>query len=120
MARALSQAGGLMAAVAGLAIGLGGCVNIMERSVVAPDWFEAKAEEVRGQGYPALRDVPVGREPSGTLAQAEAAAETLQGEADQVETFAAAPIATPEEIRARAAQWRAETESDRVAPLPTP
>lgn len=87
---------------------LGGCADLMGRSVVAPDWFEAKADEVKGQGYPDLYEVPVASAftPS---EQWEAAAEELKAEAAPLRDPAAAQdrALSSAEIRARAAQLRA-------------
>ncbi len=92
---------------ASLAI-LGGCADIMGRSVVAPDWFEAKAEEVKGEGYPDLYAIP---EPGEFTPREdwEAATTDLQTRAAPLRDAAAAEerALNSEEIRARAAQLRA-------------
>lgn len=91
----------------GLAL-LAGCADLMGRSVVAPDWFEAKAEEVKGQGYPDLYDVPEASEFT-SREDWEAVTTELQAEAAPLRDAAAADdrAMSSAEIRARAAQLRA-------------
>lgn len=95
------------AIAASLAI-LGGCADLMGKSVVAPDWFEAKADEVKGEGYPDLYDVP---EASGfrPLEEWDEAARELEADAAPLRDPAAAEerALSSAEIRARAAQLRA-------------
>ena len=91
---------------------LGGCADLMQRSTIAPEWFQAKAVEVKGEGYPEFKDIPTAEGVKGAVAQWEAEAEDLRKEAAEVETQLAsmpAPL-TEEEIRAKAAQWRAEVD----------
>ncbi len=48
--------------VAGLSVAgmlLSGCADLMTRSAVAPAWFQSKAVEVKGEGYPDLHKIPV-------------------------------------------------------------
>jgi len=103
------------AIAASLAV-LGGCTDLMGRSVVAPDWFEAKADEVKGQGYPDLYDVPVasGFRP---IEEWDEAARELQEEAAPLRDPAAAEerALSSAEIRARAAQLRAGVTDDSEA-----
>ena len=96
---------------------LGGCADLMQRSTIAPEWFQAKAVEVKGEGYPEFKDIPTAEGVKGALAQWEAEAEDLRKEATKVETqFAATPPPlTEEEIRAKAAQWRAEVDEATAA-----
>lgn len=107
---------------AGIATGLallGGCADLMGRSVVAPEWFEAKAEEVKGQGYPDLYSVPQAQ-PFTPRSDWEDVARQLEAEAAPLREAARNDegVPTSEEIRARAAQLRAgvaddsETDSD--------
>lgn len=110
-----------LAILAGLA-GLGfsaGCVNVMEQtaiSQIAPEWFEEKTVEVKGEGYPELADIPEVRPFSGTLQEWQSQATQLKQSAEVLD--AQAPIAdarpTAEEIRAKAAQWRALAEGTSV------
>ena len=51
-----------------------GCADLMQQSYIsqiAPEWFEAKAVEVKGEGYPELADVPEVRKAESTLAQSD-------------------------------------------------
>ncbi len=98
---------------------LGGCVNIMETSAKAkPEWFEAAAREVKGEGYPELREAPNATIKSGAEPTWAVEAKALQAEGDKLRAQIATsdPIATPEEIRARAAQLRALTEQGKSTP----
>jgi hypothetical protein len=97
---------------------LGGCADLMQRSTIAPEWFQAKAVEVKGEGYPELKDVPTAEGVKGAVAQWEAEAQSLRKEAAKVEAqFAATPPPpTEEEIRAMAAQWRAEVDGAAAKP----
>lgn len=87
---------------------LGGCADLMGRSVVAPEWFEAKAEEVKGQGYPSLRAVPQPGEFT-SVDEWQVVVDDLESEAAPLRAAAADEMAAPTsaEIRARAAQMRA-------------
>ena len=97
---------------------LGGCADLMQRSTIAPEWFQAKAVEVKGEGYPEFKDIPTAEGVKGAVAQWEAEADDLRKEAAEVEAqlAAAPPPLTEEEIRAKAAQWRAEVDGQTVAP----
>lgn len=104
----------LIAAFAATAIAAG-CADLMQQtaiSQIAPEWFEEKAGEVKGEGYPELADVPEVRPFSGTLKEWRSQAESLKTSADKLEANAASTEdrRTPEEIRATAAQWRALAE----------
>ena len=103
---------------------LGGCADIMQQqaiSQIAPDWFEQKAIEVKGEGYPELAEIPQTRPASSTRAQWDRQAEALKNQAAQLEAQlnAQGQIATDEAVRARAAQWRACVE-ERKANCGTP
>jgi hypothetical protein len=89
----------------------------MQRSTIAPEWFQAKAVEVKGEGYPALAEIPVQRGTSSDQPEWEAAAASLRAAAAkfEVDLDAAGAIPTEEEIRARAAQMRAKVEGDEAA-----
>jgi hypothetical protein len=111
-----------MAALAGLAMAAG-CVNLMEQPAltqIAPDWFEEKTVEVKGEGYPELSDIPQVRPFTGTLREWKAQAAELKTSADELEQRHAAlseeEFRTPDEIRATAAQWRALAEGTAVPP----
>lgn len=95
-------------AIVGSLAFMGGCADLMGRSVVAPDWFEAKADEVKGEGYPDLYDVPVASAFT-PPEDWEAAAAELEAEAAPLRDPAAAEerALSSAEIRARAAQLRA-------------
>lgn len=117
MNRRLAIAAGL----AGLSLATGGCVNVMEQSAIsqiAPEWFEEKTVEVKGEGYPELADIPKVRPFTGSLAEWRAQAEDLKEAAEPLEAMHAQQQAarTPEEIRAMAAQWRALAEGTAVPP----
>jgi hypothetical protein len=95
---------------------LGGCADLMQRSTIAPEWFQAKAIEVKGEGYPELKDVPASRGPSGGAPDWKADADALKAAGEVLEAKAAegGAIPTDEEVRARAAQLRAEVEGNAV------
>jgi hypothetical protein len=98
----------------------GGCADLMQQSYIsqiAPEWFEAKAVEVKGEGYPELADIPELRPADGTLAQWDRRAVTLKEEAAQLEArmLADGPITSDETLRATAAQWRATLEDGAAA-----
>ena len=118
MNRRLAIAAGL----AGLTLVAGGCVNVMEQSAIsqiAPEWFEEKTVEVKGEGYPELSDIPEVRPFSGTLAEWRSQANQLKAAAEPLEELHAqqGAIRTPDEIRAMAAQWRALAEGTAVPPV---
>jgi hypothetical protein len=101
-------------AVVGAAL-TGGCADLMQRSTIAPEWFQAKAVEVKGEGYPEFKDIPTAQGVKGALAQWEAEASDLKKEAAKLQAQGADdPILTDEEVRATAAQWRAQVEEDRA------
>jgi hypothetical protein len=91
---------------------LGGCADLMQRSTIAPEWFQAKAIEVKGEGYPDLKDIPESRGPTGGAPEWEAEAAALRSAGAALEAKAAETGALPteEEVRARAAQLRAQLE----------
>jgi hypothetical protein len=92
----------------------GGCADLMQRSTIAPEWFQAKAVEVKGEGYPSLKDIPPTRGVnSGGAAAWKSEAASLKAEVEKLESQAAAggAIPTDEEVRATAAQLRAQLES---------
>ncbi|MBK8838394.1 MAG: hypothetical protein IPO30_06755 [Hyphomonadaceae bacterium] len=108
----------MMAGIGGVAL-LGGCADIMQQqaiSQIAPDWFEQKAVEVKGQGYPELADIPQTRAPTSTPTAWNTDAEALKQRAAQLEARlnAQGAIRTDEEVRATAAQWRACVEEGKA------
>lgn len=112
-----------VAFIAGLAAlaTLGGCADLMQQtaiSQIAPEWFEEKASEVKGEGYPELADVPEVRPFQGNQRQWRREAEALKASADELEARREAdgPYPTPDEIRATAAQWRALAEGSPAEP----
>jgi hypothetical protein len=92
------------------AIAASGCANIATVQRQAPAWFEQAQREIKGEGYPDLCDVPATRAASSPKAQWDQQADTLRTDAAAVEARVAAlgPILTDEQIRANAAQVRAE------------
>ncbi|MEZ6030974.1 MAG: hypothetical protein R3C46_14675 [Hyphomonadaceae bacterium] len=86
-------------------------------SQIAPEWFEAKAVEVKGEGYPELADIPETRPVDGTRVQWDRRATALKDEAAQLEAKLAAEgmIPSDETLRATAAQWRATLEDGAAA-----
>lgn len=108
----------IAAGIGGAAL-LGGCADIMQQqaiSQIAPDWFEQKAIEVKGEGYPDLAEIPETRPVSGSRAQWDKTAQHLKNQAAQLEAAlnAQGQIATDEAVRARAAQWRACVEEKKA------
>lgn len=108
-----------LAGLAGLTLSAG-CANIMEQSAIsqiAPEWFEEKAVEVKGEGYPELADIPEVRPVSGSVKEWRQQADTLKTSAEELETLPTQTASrTPEEIRAMAARWRALAEGTAVPP----
>lgn len=107
-----------LAGIAGLALSAG-CADLMQQSAIsqiAPEWFEEKAGEVKGEGYPELADIPEVRPVTGSVAEWRRQADTLKTSADQLEALPSGTEATrtPDEIRAMAAQWRALAEGTAV------
>jgi hypothetical protein len=119
---AVASFGGLACA----ALTTSGCADLMQRSTIAPEWFQAKALEVKGEGYPKIADIPEARGSTADQAQWEAAAATLQAEAKEIEAkLGEGGNPTEEEIRATAAQLRAQVENGNAAepsasPKPAP
>lgn len=108
----------IMAGAAGLAL-IGGCADIMQQQTIAqiaPDWFEEKALEVKGQGYPDLYDIPEPRKVGTTQAQWDRNKATLKEQAAKLEAElnAQGAIRSDEDVRATAAQWRACVEEGRA------
>ncbi len=94
----------------------GGCADLMQRSTIAPEWFQAKAIEVKGEGYPELAEIPAAQGVADSQASWEAEAAALKAEAAQIEASAPdEPVPTDEELRAKAAQLRALVEKGRAA-----
>lgn len=114
----------IIAGLAGLTL-LPGCADLMQQSAIsqiAPEWFEAKAVEVKGEGYPKLADVPAVRPFNGTQREWQTQAKELKVSADKLEATAAAEkpeTQTAEEVRATAAQWRALAEGTATPPAAT-
>jgi hypothetical protein len=94
------------------ALGAGGCADFMQRSSTAPDWFNAKAKEFQGQGYPELSKIPEKRGSMADQAAWDAAAAALKSKAGEIQAATANAEAnpTPEDDRATAAQLRARVE----------
>jgi hypothetical protein len=102
---------------------MGGCADIMAQSAIsqiAPEWFEEKAVEVKGEGYPELADIPETRTVEGTPEQWQGMAASLKTEAARLEAHldAAGVVRTDEEVRATAAQWRALVEEGSARLVP--
>jgi hypothetical protein len=100
-----------------------GCNTVMENKTVAriaPEWFEAKSKEVKGQGYPSLTDVPAVVPPPNDKAEMQAAADRLKAEGQRFATDPALAVPTPDDeaARARAAQLRALADQGGAAPQP--
>ena len=92
---------------------LSGCADLMAKSAVAPAWFQAKAVEVKGEGYPDIHKVP-------KMRPAKLDKPTLDAEDAKLKKLAlgvgaeAAPIPNADTIRATAAQMRAQTEQGKA------
>lgn len=109
-----------IATTLGAATLLGGCVDLMQQSYItqiAPEWFEAKAVEVKGEGYPDLQDVPRATAVDGTRDEWDVRAAALKNQAAELEATLAADgaIRSNDEVRATAAQWRATVEDGAAA-----
>src|SRR5690349_19609329 len=94
------------------ALGMGGCADLMQRTQTAPDWFNAKAKEFQGQGYPELSKIPQKRGTTADQPAWDADGAKLSAKAAQMEAAATSAPPNPaiEEDRATAAQWRALVE----------
>ena len=118
--RKFGKAGGQVAISASLilaATGLSGCADLMAKSAVAPAWFQAKAVEVKGEGYPDIHKVPKVRPAKQDQPSLEAEDAKLKTLALGVEAEAA-PIPDVDTIRATAAQMRAQTEQGKATSNP--
>ena len=126
MLRAIAASG-----ILGCTVLTAGCADLMQQSYIsqiAPEWFEAKAVEVKGEGYPELADVPEVRKAESTLAQSDEGATALKDAATKLEAQLAAQgvIRSDDEVRATAARWRAtleggaEAAGHKIEPPPTP
>ncbi|MEP7210131.1 MAG: hypothetical protein ABI740_04780 [Alphaproteobacteria bacterium] len=94
---------------------LSGCADLMAKSAVAPAWFQSKAVEVKGEGYPDIHKVPKVRGDSKDQAAWTAEGNKLKSFAQSVDAQADAPIPDSDTIRATAAQMRAQTEQGKPA-----
>ncbi len=105
----------IIAGLAGLTL-LPGCADLMQQSAIsqiAPEWFEEKAVEVKGQGYPKLADIPETRPFQGSLKTWQTQATDLKASAETLEAQRAESekdFKSADDIRATAAQWRALAE----------
>lgn len=109
----------------GGAVLTGGCADLLSQSAIsniAPEWFEAKAVEVKGEGYPRLADIPQTRPVQGSRASWEQMAAALKNEAARLEATlqAQGAIRSAEDVRATAAQWRACVEEGKAECGPQP
>ncbi len=115
MFRAIAATG-----ILGCTVLTAGCADLMQQSYItqiAPEWFEAKAVEVKGEGYPELADVPETRKVETTRAQSDRRVNSLKDAAARLEAQLAAQgeIRSDEDVRATAAQWRATLEEGAAA-----
>lgn len=90
-----------------------GCTGSFEkvRGAVnaAPDWYDERRQEIRGEGYPEVIDVPVieaGQEPGQTLEASKARATVLRTAFEDARAAAPADIAA--EIEAMRVKIRSE------------
>lgn len=92
------------------AVAAGGCANLMTVQQQAPVWFEQAQREIAGEGYPDLCEVPAAKSAAVNEAQWDREANQLRvnGAAMDRAIERLGPIPTDEEIRASAAQVRAE------------
>jgi hypothetical protein len=95
----------------------GGCADLMQRSTIAPEWFQAKAVEVKGEGYPELAEVPELRGSTADQAEWDKTRKELQAASARFDRdlAAAGAIPTDEEIRARQAQLQALLDGSEAA-----
>jgi hypothetical protein len=94
---------------------MSGCADLMAKSAVAPAWFQSKAVEVKGEGYPDIHKVPKVRGDFKDQAAWDAEDKKLKGVAQDIDIQGAAPIPDADAIRATAAQMRAQTEQGKPA-----
>ena len=101
---------------------LTGCTSSIERvqamRAQAPDWYEARKVEFRGEGYPDLNSIPELSAPGETLRKLELSeAETLAAlELFNSDPRAQAPQETPAQIRAWALEVKRAVEGQLPAP----
>ena len=101
---------------------LAGCASSVEKvqslRAQAPDWYEARKVEFRGEGYPSLSDIPQNTPRDRTMRRLQISeAETLAA----LEVFSTHPrgqlaVETPEEIRAWALEVKRAVEGQLPAP----
>lgn len=89
-----------------------GCSSIATVKQQAPAWFEQAQREIKGEGYPDLCDVPAAKNNKVNEAAWDAEAKDIRADEKAMLDRAKAlgPIPTDEEIRATAAQMRAEAD----------
>ncbi len=101
---------------------LTGCTSSIERvqamRAQAPDWYEARKVEFRGEGYPDLNSIPELSAPGESLRKLELSeAETLATlELFNSDPRAQAPQETPAQIRAWALEVKRAVEGQLPAP----
>jgi hypothetical protein len=114
MFRSMATAIASFGAIAGASL-TGGCADLMQRSTIAPEWFQAKAVEVKGEGYPEIAAIPAMRPSTSGKAEWDKAAADLTAKAAQFDIYTPETIPTDEEVRARHAQLLEQLEGKRAA-----
>ena len=116
-AKLIGVAGGLALAT----LALSGCADLMTKAPVAPAWFQAKAVEVKGEGYPNIHNVPKVRGDNTNVAAWDAEDASLKQSGATIAAQTSDTPPTSDEIRARAADLnaRVETPSGGQAASPT-
>lgn len=96
------------------AVAAGGCADLMTVRQQAPVWFEQAQRELKGEGYPDLCEVPGPQSNAVNEAAWDRDASAIRAIGKDMEATQArlGPIPTEEEIRAKAAQMRAEAGLD--------
>ena len=101
---------------------LTGCASSIEKvqslRAQAPDWYEARKVEFRGEGYPSLADIPQNTPRDSTMRRLQMSeAETLAAlDMFFTDPRGALPTETPEQIRAWALEVRRAVEGQLPAP----
>jgi hypothetical protein len=101
---------------------LAGCTSSIEKvqslRAQAPDWYEARKVEFRGEGYPSLTEIPEPAKRKSTILQLRlSGAETLAAlDMFYTDPRAELPTETAEEIRAWALEVKRAVEGQLPAP----
>ncbi len=94
------------------AVAASACSSIATVQQQAPAWFDQASREIKGEGYPDLCDIPSAKNNKVNEAAWDAEAKAVRADEKAMLDRAAAlgPVPTDEQIRATAAQMRADAD----------